>query len=295
MPVSNYMNRNMKKFILKMFVFWTIIFVFAFSVSFFRIIITRSFSWHLPKEKHILFLGASHVAHGLDDSRTAEAINLAHDSERYLFTYVKLQYLLSQNSQIDTIFLECAPTDLWQHTDDKYYDLNEQSFFIPAYWPLINKYQMPFYHHNIIQFYNLVLTNIFKRDYYDNAKYLNLLGGFHDRKTNSNIMNKDSVKVNIENGLYGHTVNYSYLRKIIKLCRIYKVKLYLLYCPVYKPEYAYDQGYYYYTIMHKFSDVEFLDYSHMAFKDDERYDAHHLNYKGARIFTDSLKRRFSFH
>lgn len=285
----------MKKFIIKIIIFWTVIFVIAFSLSVIRIILTCSFSWSLPKEKHILFLGASHIAHAIDDNRTVEAINFAHDSERYLFTYAKLKCLLSQNSQIDTVFLECAPTDLWQHTDDKYYNLTEQSFFIPAYWPLINKYDIPFYHYNIIQFYNLVLTNILKCDYYENAKYLKLLGGFHDKKTNSNIMNKDSVKINIEKGLYGHKVNYTYLRKIIKLCNMYKVKLYLIYCPVYKPEYAYDQQYYYNAIKHKFSDVDFLDYSHMIFKDNERSDAHHLNYKGAKIFTDSLKRKFRFH
>ena len=54
-----------------------------------------------------------------------------------------------------------------------------------------------------------------------------------------------------------------------------------------------DHDYYYDAYKKYFSDVELLDYSRLPMEDNERYDSHHLNKKGAEIFTDSLMRRFN--
>lgn len=43
-----------------------------------------------------------------------------------------------------------------------------------------------------------------------------------------------------------------------------------------------------------FKPLRCLDYSHWGATDDERLDAHHLNYKGAVRFTEELKKRFGF-
>ena len=71
----------------------------------------------------------------IDDTMMESAINRTRDSERYMYTYIKLQHLLPVNPQVDTIFLELAPTDLWEDTDYKYHILNEQSGYVKTYWP----------------------------------------------------------------------------------------------------------------------------------------------------------------
>lgn len=84
---------------------------------------------------YILFLGASHLNYAIDDTMMKEAINWTRGSERYMYTYIKLQHLLPVNPQVDTIFMELAPTDLWEDTDYKYYELNGQSGYVKTYWP----------------------------------------------------------------------------------------------------------------------------------------------------------------
>ena len=91
---------------------------------------------------------------------------------------------------------------------------------------------------------------------------------------------------------YGHKVNYHYLREIIKLCHARGIKLYFLETPTYHPEYYYDQVYFYKAYQENFSDIEFIDYSDWEMKDDERYDAHHLNHKGAIRFTREIMNKF---
>ncbi len=109
------------------------------------------------------------------------------------------------------------------------------------------------------------------------------------------IMDKDKVKYDLLRGEgHGHSINYRYLRKIIDLCEANGIKLYLVYYPMYHPEYYYDQDYYYNAYNEFFSDVELLDYSAYPLDDDCRYDAHHLNTKGSQIFTEELVGRFGF-
>ncbi len=125
---------------LKSFLFISFLFtVLIFSLFLVRYYVARHINWSLSKEKHILFMGASHVCRGVDDSLTKEAINLGSPSERYLYTYIKLLHYVGNNPQVDTVFLQCSSTDLWQNTDYKYHAHNEQSFFISSYWPFFNK------------------------------------------------------------------------------------------------------------------------------------------------------------
>ena len=91
---------------LKSFLFISFLFtVLIFSLFLVRYYVARHINWSLSKEKHILFMGASHVCRGVDDSLTKEAINLGSPSERYLYTYIKLLHYVGNNPQVDTVFL----------------------------------------------------------------------------------------------------------------------------------------------------------------------------------------------
>lgn len=283
----------MKKFLINTLSISILLLMILASFCSFSAIRKRNMSWKLPTEKHILFMGASHIEQGIDDSRTKEAINLANSSERYMFTYIKLQHLFAENSQIDTVFLQCAPTDLWENTDDKYHVLNEQSYYVRAYWPLYNWEQCRIYKEEVKQVCGLILSNIISRDNFDMHSYWEHLGGFDKKEGKIAEMDRNKVQPKLATGYSGHYVNYDYCRRIINLCKSKGVKLYFVYCPVYHPEYFYDQKYYYDAYKRYFSDVELLDYSHMPIADNLRSDAHHLNNRGAVVFTDSLKRQFN--
>ena len=245
-------------------------------------------NWRLPAQKHIVFIGASLVAYGIDDSMTESAINLANGGERYMFTFLKLRKILENNAQIDTVFLECAPTDMFEHADDKYFRNNEMSEFYAKFYPLFGFEQWKLYKKNIPDAFSL----IYRETIWDYIKGIDYRYFISDFPPHTRIMKKEAVHKELMDGEYGNEINYEYLRKIIQLCKDKHVKLYLLYTPVYKPEYLYDQEYYYDAYRKHFSDVELLDYSHFPIADEERYDTHHLNDNGAVTFTNEIKRRF---
>ena len=107
------------------------------------------------------------------------------------------------------------------------------------------------------------------------------------------VMDKESVKPDMIKGEYGNNINIKYLHKIIDYCNSYSLKLFLVYFPVYHPEYYYDQDYYYEQIgkIKPSEGIKFLDYSNYPIPDSCRYDAHHLNKDGAEMFTKIIMNR----
>lgn len=223
----------------------------------------HSLSWKISPQKHILFMGASHISRGINDGILESAINFSSPSERYMFTYIKLKKLLAVNHQIDTCYLECAPTDLWEHTDDKYFNKNEQAFFLPLYWAFFSEENWKIYEICKSQVFGTIVSTIYKPQYFLKTHIWHDLGSYVGDTNNKQEMDRREVTEDkITKGKYGHKINFYYLRKIVELCKQQNVKLYFLYCPVYRPEYYYDQKAYYQSYQEHFSDVELLDYSH---------------------------------
>lgn len=282
----------MKHYCLRLLVFTSIVLIIIGSLVLIRTYLNRKMKWSLPQEIHVLFMGASHIERGVDDSLLLTAKNVSNSSERYLFTYLKLKYYLRDNHQIDTVFLQCAPTDLWENTDDKYHTDNEASHYVSLFCTLFEKDEFLVYKDSPSRLIGFYTKSLFRPKYYKKSGYFEQIGGYIGVKKNQKIMNPDNVVPQMIEGSYGHEINYYYLRKIISLCKENNVKLYFVYCPVYHPEYFYNQEYYYNAYNTYFSDVELLDYSHWEIPLDEYYDAHHLNHKGAQRFTNELKERF---
>lgn len=249
-------------------------------------------TWQLPQEKHILFCGASHIYHGINDSLTISAINLAKASERYMYTYLKLEKLLQINPQIDTIYLQFAPTDMWKNTDDKYFRRGEQIAFAALYWPLFGATEWNWLKSDIVNIGKVIIPRIREPYNWSQKQYIDKQGGF------SPVFNCfdtiiDFPKNVTSEGNHGYDINYYYCRKIIELCNQQNVKLCFLFMPVWKHNIAYDLEYYYNAYNSHFSDVELLDYHDFDMDLCERMDSHHLNYYGATRFTQMLQSRYS--
>lgn len=234
-------------------------------------------------------MGASHVHHAINDSLMLSAANYAAPSERYMFTYIKLEHILPNNPQIDTIFLELAPTDLWESADDKYHKENEQSNYIRNYWPLFNLEQWTLYKSESKQILNIVLSSLLDITISYNSWWSNR-GGYGYRTDSLNL--KEFTPKKVESDGWGNSTNYAYLRKIIALCKEYSIKLYFIETPTYHPELFYNQKYYHNAYKNYFSEIELFDYSNYNLPLNEYADAHHLNDKGAKHFTKLIKEHF---
>lgn len=248
------------------------------------------YSWKIPREKHIVFMGASHVARGIDDTVMKSAFNFARPSERYMYTYIKLRHLCEENPQIDTVFLECAHTDLAIDCDYKYFEENELSGYVELYWPLFSKENWSVLFPKIKEVFWNVLQGISNRDIYSRDRWFVALGKFEPLKGE---MNKKKVNFKKKEGReYGHTINYHFLHEIIEYCDVHNIKLYLLQCPVYHPEYFFDDVYHKKALKQFAEKAEYLDFSQWPCEDREMLDPHHLNKKGAVRFSNELKKLY---
>lgn len=248
-----------------------------------RVQITRNIDWEFPRSTHVIFAGASHISKGMDQSAYPGSHNLGMGSERYLFTYLKLKQVLAANAQIDTVYLEFAPTDMQQNTDAKYYTTNEMSFFLPLYFPYFTTEEWLLYANiDVVNAGTILLQKIAKDVPADIASF----GRF---KPSDQEFDSNTDKYNVTDWLEkGHEVNYRYLDKIIELCNMEEVALILLYMPVFKPEEFFDHAYFYNAYDSLYSEVKFLDYSKLDIPENYRSDEHHLNKTGAKYFTERL-------
>lgn len=245
---------------------------------------TCDLNWRLPEKTHMLFLGASLIEYGINDSLINGSINLASSSERYLFTYLKLNEILQVNPQVDTVFLQFAPTDTWKNTDTKYYMDNEFYKFFPLYFPYFSKSEWKIYlkiNFKEVLLYFLNIRNItFKNN--DIVDYGHFLKSHEIMDTTL----PDIIPEWKENG---SSINRLYLDKIIDLIESHDIKLYFVYPPVLEPELFYDQENYYDFHNQYYKNIELLDYSHLEIPKEYRKDKNHLNYYGANYFTKHLK------
>ena len=204
----------MKSFITKTILMGMLILIPAPVIILTASYFSSSVNWKLPEQKHVLFMGASHVVHAIDDSVTPSAINLAKESERYMFTYIKLQHLFENNDQIDTIYLECAPTDLFEHTDDKYFKDNEMVSFFATYYPLFNTEQWIIYKDKFAKAFTLLYRKTVL-DYIIGINYTYFSSKFRSR---TQTLDRSKVHYDPVKGIHGYEINYRYLREIIDLC-----------------------------------------------------------------------------
>ena len=167
----------MKKFCIHTIAFASITLIIIALLFIARAVTNRNITWSLPTEKHILFMGASHIERGIDDSLLKSAINLSNSSERYLFTYLKLKYFLRDNKQIDTVFLQCAPTDLWENADDKYHTDNEAAKYVSLFCTLFTKEEFFVYKDSPCRLISFSIQSLFRPKYYKPFSYMDQMGG----------------------------------------------------------------------------------------------------------------------
>lgn len=276
--------KKIKLFLLKTSYLLITILLIISSLFFVRYFTTKSISWKLPKDKKTLFMGASHIEKGINPKYYPSSVNLAAGSERYMFTYIKLKKLLEQNNQLDTLFLQFAPTDIQVNTDSKYFSPNEMSRYLPLYSPLFSLEQWKIYSNNKITALTLLTQKILKKI----PTNINKFGGY--KPSFGVFIEKDKEYKMPVWSESGHDINYKYLNKIINLCVQRNIKVIFIYMPMYNKSSFYNTDYFYNIYKNKFSDIEFLDYSEWKCPNDYRNDEHHLNNIGAINFTKKLKK-----
>lgn len=256
----------------------------------------------LKSNINIVFAGDSNIECAVNDSLIPNSVNIAQGGEAYLYTYVKLKSLLKYNKQIKTVFLGFSFHTLNQSREKTW--LFEEDFVLEKnkyYNYLLGNRERSLIFRTSPKIYvqgirDYTFTNFISvaKSYY--SKNIINFGGykFLDRnKLQENIkLNKskpDSV-FHFEEGKY----QIEYLKRISDLCKENKIKLILLNAPKHitlTKSFNYNKSDYGFAVSSILENDSLLDLSSLYFQDSCYADVTHLNYKGARIFSELLSEK----
>lgn len=252
----------------------------------------RILNYKIPAEKHIVFVGNSQFEMGINDSILVGSKNVAKSAKQYLFMRIDIENLLSQNPQIDTVFLVVSPFSLRESDADRSYEDNSYIESVTYYTPYMS----------IDDLKELPISLPFIKDMYLGGclKYLanpQECGGYifntrDDMKADKIKLKREELSgpVNIQNG---NDITLHQLSMIGKICKDANVKLIYLSTPNWDAHNKYDISLFRKQVvqLQKNNNADYWDYVDYPLADSCYADMTHLNWKGAREFTNILKIR----
>jgi hypothetical protein len=291
----------MKQFVIKSVLFFmitvAIILFLYFSLTWLMLKRAHQFL-KLPPETTTLFSGDSQVEVAIDDKLIPNSLNIAGSGEGYMYSYMKLKFLLEYNSQIRTIYLGYSQLDLTKSIEDERY----YSDFYVVGWSHLN-YQMTgkekafIFKHNPVAyakggfrsikyyFITVIKSYLIKGFDISVSKY----GGFYVRSGNKLKEERKRYSVKGKSNTFTRPeYEVGYLQMISRLCREKSVRLILLNTPKHKFNSIYynkESRNFYFFVQRTVLNDSLLDLSHYPLPDEAFYDSHHLNYHGAVIFS----------
>lgn len=285
--------------------------IFFLALCFFNLIfilsnfafMTWSDTFKLPQNKVTLILGDSATETAINDSILSNSINLSYSADSYFYTYLKLKTLISKNPGIETVLLAFSFHNIYESIEKEWiFDDQHVHSRFGKYYPLmdINDFKMLFSHKPIPiieTFFSIskqLPANIFKPIFKGETILHLSYGGY--RYLERNKLDEAIDKLNSENPpktLSISKIEKQYLRKIVALCKNNGIQIIFVNTPKHpmliqkRPNYV-KQFYAFYN--KNFATVLFLDFSKIKMPDSYYGDLTHLNFKGAKFFSEKLER-----
>lgn len=290
---------------MKIFLKNTVLFI-ALAIGL-TIALDRSLSWMIDKHatfelqskpRHIV-IGHSHPECAFNDSLIHGMKNLAESGESYYYSYHKLKKVLDQNPDIEAILIEFSNNHISRKMNDWIWDdkhlsnkFTRYSAFIPLNEQLILFGNNP---KGFLNAFSYAIKSKMSTLATRNFDFSNRLGGFRHlvhSKADSILRHSDKKTSNQGTDVYTvdsvSTASLHYLEKILELvANKHKKKVFLVRSPIHPryEEYA-NEPLYSSILREHFQNVEYLDFSNFPIANSEFADLGHLNYKGARIFSE---------
>jgi hypothetical protein len=242
-----------------------------------------------------------------NDTIIKRTINLSDNGENYFYTYVKLKKLLESNKNIKNVFLSFTnnqiakaydSTTIWnqEYVNFRYpkYAANitsKEFFILLKNNPLgVIKAQQKAFKNNV----HLVFDEqrIINRGYWGQFNYLKR------DKTDSLVKTMSESTIQLKKMDYAlETLNY--LDKIISLCNMYKINIFLVRSPLHKKSAKLNNEQLFQKLVNeKYKNIPFLDFKDFPLNNTDFGDLDHLNYKGSTkfsVFFNSLIKERNFY
>lgn len=254
--------------------------------------------YNLPANKKYLIVGHSHTECGYNDTIISDAINLSSGGECYFYTYFKLKKLLEENSHINAVFVGYSNNMINKEMDEWIWG----DEYLSARYPKYSAFMEP------SDIYLLLRNNpkeLLATQPVATRKYIGFLWG-----NESNIMkdqawggylflerDKTDSLIKVAQNLPSIAPeteiaenNLRYLDKMISLCKESGVSFYLIRSPLH-PAYrgVSNEELFMKTTTERYAGVEFLDFKDFSLSNSEFGDLDHLNFKGAKKFSQVIQ------
>ncbi|MBA6153592.1 hypothetical protein [Gelidibacter maritimus] len=278
--------------------------VFAFiSIAILAIIIVVPFSiikqkarFEISDSANIVMFGHSHTECAYDDEIIPNFKNLASSGESYFYTFQKIKKTLSQNPEIETVFVEFTNNQIDKVMDEWTWGYDKMSFYLPVYLPFLEYQDVEILNDNNASTFRSTISvasrkNLFrflKSDY----DYSDEIGGFTSLNVSAVDRILDTMDTNIQhNKTYSTSnVNLHYLRKIIDYCRSEGKDVFLVRTPQHKKYKMLKNEEQFLSVRNsQFSDIDFIDFNNNNLPNTYYADLEHLNGKGATVLSKKFK------
>ena len=268
----------------------TAIFFLTFST------INRKASFVLNENIEYVILGHSHSEYAFNDALIKKSKNLSQSAEAYFYTLIKLRRIISQNKNVNTVFIEFSNNQIDKKMDSWMFGEKYISEKLPLYSPFMEKEDIDFLYSNSPVYVRNTISKSFRKNLISmasfNLNYIDRIGGYQKlERTLKNIDIQDledsfnSTKVSSIQGELSDK-NIEYLEKIIALCMLKNIKIYLVRSPKFKYyPFLKNEETYQWVKNTKFGEVELLDFSKYPSSINEFADDSHLNSQGATKFS----------
>ena len=284
----------MKRFLLNTLIFLVIT---ATCLAIFGLIIcsTRSQSFRLPNNENIVLLGNSHIECAVNDSIVKNSFNFARSNDYTEQVYIKLKLLKRYNSQIDTVIIGYDNVLLSQDLDKPvlgiispyYYD----QYTINDITEIIKQSSFKYVSSHFYEpFDSIKVGNVLPSLWGENININNInnLGGYE-------YLVRDKLQRHIEfeqssqiRNLKFDNLSTYFLDKTLKFCEQNDITPIFLFTPHHKSS-KLDIHTYINYYNKNLNYIKYYDFREMEFDDSCFGDKNHLNYKGARIFSEYLE------
>lgn len=238
-----------------------------------------------------VFVGDSHFQNGINDQLISQSINFANSGESLIYSRIKLEYLLENNSSIKNVFLSIHNAT-FQYIIDSSWISNEANYLtkFSALYPLFKIDHIYDWVHQV-EDYSVakILHNILRQTIYSIERQLLIgkipyLGAYTPNNKRLNIKEYKSSNSTSNNISKTSEKQKREFIKIKDLCEKANVNLILINTPVYRDNghenFIHDHG-----ISNLFENATFWDYSELFDSNVFFADNSHLNPKGAEILS----------
>lgn len=284
----------MKKFLLKTTIF-TIVLIICIVVFWTIICSTRSETLRLPNNENIVFLGNSHIECAVNDSIVKNSFNFARSAENMEYIYCKVKLLKQYNPQLDTIVIGYDNV-LLTHSYFK------SAMYSPYYYDTYTFNDLKAIFQNCRFEY---LEGHFAHPF-DWLKIINIIPSFIHSDCNLHILAdmggylylfRDKLKeaIKLQGNKHASKIskcdaNSSYfLKEIDNFCIQNDITLIFMHTPMHKSLIS-DVSFYKKYYKENYEHIRFYDFRDMHLPDSCFGDLDHLNYKGAKIFSEYLEK-----